>query len=109
MLGASYISRNFPLISGINLLGQAYKSVAFSAGIHDGMLKEKYHSCMGEIGKIAPNIINRDFTATAPLQKWTTDVSQFNFTWESVLICSQMKLFHIIFRQVQICIRLKVC
>ena len=43
--------------------------------------KEKYHSYKGEVGKIAKNIIDRDFTATKPLQKWTTDVSQFNFTW----------------------------
>ncbi len=43
--------------------------------------KEKYHSYQGTIGKIADNIINRDFTTTAPLQKWTTDVSQFNFSW----------------------------
>ena len=43
--------------------------------------KEKYHSYKGEVGKIADNVINRDFSTTAPLQKWTTDVSQFNFTW----------------------------
>ncbi len=43
--------------------------------------KEKYHSYKGEIGKIADNIISRDFSTTAPFQKWTTDVSQFNFTW----------------------------
>ena len=43
--------------------------------------KEKYHSYRGEVGKLADNIINRDFGTTAPLQKWTTDVSQFNFSW----------------------------
>lgn len=43
--------------------------------------KEKYHSYQGKVGKIADNIINRDFGTTAPLQKWTTDVSQFNFSW----------------------------
>ena len=43
--------------------------------------KEKYHSYKGEVGKIADNIINRNFDTTAPLQKWTTDVSQFNFPW----------------------------
>ena len=43
--------------------------------------KEKYHSYKGEVGKIAHNIIDRDFSTTAPLQKWTTDVSQFNFSW----------------------------
>lgn len=25
--------------------------------------------------------MNRDFSITTPLQKWTTDVSQFNFSW----------------------------
>lgn len=43
--------------------------------------KEKYHSYKGEVGKIADNVIDRDFRTTAPLQKWTTDVSQFNFAW----------------------------
>lgn len=43
--------------------------------------KEKYHLYKGNVGKVADNIINRDFKATAPLQKWTTDVSQFNFSW----------------------------
>jgi len=43
--------------------------------------KEKYHSYKGTVGKIADNLINRDFSATAPLQKWTTDVTQFNLPW----------------------------
>jgi len=30
---------------------------------------------------VAANIINRDFTADRPLQKWSTDVSQFTFSW----------------------------
>ena len=28
--------------------------------------KEKYHSYRGEVGKVADNIINRDFSTTAP-------------------------------------------
>ena len=51
------------------------------AGLVGKRPKEKYHSYKGEIGKIADNIIDRDFGTTAPLQKWTTDVSQFNFSW----------------------------
>jgi putative transposase len=38
---------------------------------------KKYHSYRGEIGKIAPNIIQRDFVATEPNQKWTTDITEF--------------------------------
>ena len=51
------------------------------AGLMGKRPKEKYHSYKGEVGKIADNIIDRDFSTTAPLQKWTTDVSQFNFSW----------------------------
>lgn len=43
--------------------------------------KEKYHSYVGEVGKIAENIVKQDFGTTGPLQKWTTDVTQFNFSW----------------------------
>lgn len=50
-------------------------------GLHGKRPKEKYHSYQGEVGKIAENIIDRDFSTTAPLQKWTTDVTQFNFSW----------------------------
>ena len=43
--------------------------------------KEKYHSYKGDVGKVADNIIARDFAASKPLQKWSTDVSQFSFPW----------------------------
>jgi transposase InsO family protein len=39
---------------------------------------KKYRSYKGEVGKIAPNLIQRDFKATAPNQKWTTDVTEFS-------------------------------
>ena len=38
--------------------------------------KQRYRSYKGELGKIAPNVLNRDFKATSPNQKWTTDVTQ---------------------------------
>lgn len=39
---------------------------------------KKYRSYKGEVGKIAPNIIQRDFSATAPNQKWTTDITEIS-------------------------------
>lgn len=53
----------------------------FNLGLKGKRPKKKYHSYKGDIGKKADNIINRDFKATKPNQKWTTDVSQFNFSW----------------------------
>lgn len=55
--------------------------IMHSLGLRAKSPKVKYRSFQGEVGKIAPNIINRDFIATASLQKWTTDISQFNFSW----------------------------
>ena len=43
--------------------------------------KEKYHSYKGEVGKVADNLISRNFHADKPLQKWSTDVSQFSLPW----------------------------
>ena len=38
--------------------------------------KVRYRSYKGEVGKTAPNIINRDFIAERPYQKLATDVTQ---------------------------------
>lgn len=57
-------------------------------GLYGKRPKEKYHSYKGTIGKVADNVINRDFSTTAPLQKWTTDVSQFSFSWGKCYISS---------------------
>ena len=46
---------------------------------------KKYRSYKGEIGKIAPNLINRDFHAEAPNQKWTTDVTEFALLEENFI------------------------
>lgn len=40
--------------------------------------KQKYHSYLGIVGPIADNLIDRNFTASKPNEKWSTDVSQFN-------------------------------
>ena len=39
---------------------------------------KKYHSYKGEVGKIAPNLLNRNFHAQRPNQKWVTDVTEFS-------------------------------
>ena len=38
---------------------------------------KKYRSYKGEVGKVSPNLLNRDFSTTAPNQKWVTDVTEF--------------------------------
>ena len=39
---------------------------------------KRYRSYKGQVGKIAPNLIKRNFKADAPNQKWTTDITEFS-------------------------------
>ena len=45
-------------------------------GLYARKPKLHYRSYKGEVGKIAPNLLQRDFVTNAPNRKWTTDVSQ---------------------------------
>ena len=78
---------------GRNINHKRVQRIMHDMGLIGKRPKEKYHSYKGEVGKIADNIINRDFSATAPLQKWTTDVSQFNFTWGKCYISPILDMY----------------
>ena len=47
---------------------------------------KKYRSYKGEIGKIAPNLLSRDFHAEQPNQKWVTDVTEFSLFGEKLYL-----------------------
>ena len=54
---------------GFNINHKRVQRLMHKSGLLGKCPKEKYHSYLGEVGKIADNIINRDFNTTAPLQK----------------------------------------
>jgi putative transposase len=39
---------------------------------------KRYRSYKGEVGKVAPNLLERDFSTKAPNEKWVTDVTEFS-------------------------------
>ena len=55
---------------------------------------EKYHSYKGEVGTVADNILKRDFRASKPFEKLTTDVTQFKVCDEKVYLSPVMDLFN---------------
>ena len=55
---------------------------------------DKYHSYKGEIGKVADNLLKRDFYAGKPFEKLTTDVTQFKVCDEKVYLSPVMDLFN---------------
>ena len=48
--------------------------------------KRKYSSYKGTVGKIADNLIERDFDAYKPNKKWYTDVTEFNLRGEKIYL-----------------------
>jgi transposase InsO family protein len=54
---------------------------------------KKYRSYRGEVGKIAPDLLGRDFEAAAPNQKWVTDVTEFKLFGQKLYLSSILDLF----------------
>lgn len=55
---------------------------------------KKYKSYKGETGKIAPNLLNRDFAASKPNQKWVTDVTEFSLFGQKLYLSPIMDLYN---------------
>ncbi len=55
---------------------------------------KKYRSYRGQVGQVAPNLIDRDFGATRPNEKWVTDVTEFKVDGQKLYLSSVMDLFN---------------
>jgi len=62
--------------------------------IHGKQRRSKYRSYKGEIGKIAPNILNREFEASEPFEKLATDVTEFNVCDDKVYLSPIIDLYN---------------
>ena len=64
-------------------------------GIHGKRRKnEEYHSYKGEAGKIAKNLLNREFNAENAFEKLATDVTQFKVKDTKVYLSPIMDLYN---------------
>jgi putative transposase len=55
--------------------------------------RKRYNSYQGEQGAVAPNLLNRQFEADAPNQKWVTDVTEFSVGDRKLYLSPIMDLF----------------
>ena len=69
------------LMKNLNLRGKKRKN-------------DKYHSYKGEVGKVADNLLDRNFEASKPFEKLTTDVTQFNVCDDKVYLSPIMDLYN---------------
>ena len=56
--------------------------------------RSKYKSYKGEVGTVAPNILNRKFEATGEYEKLTTDVTEFSVCTEKVYLSPILDLYN---------------
>ncbi|TCN04984.1 transposase InsO family protein [Bacillus sp. BK006] len=55
---------------------------------------KKYRSYRGKTGRIAPNILKRDFEASKPNEKWVTDITEFHLFGEKLYLSPILDLFN---------------
>ena len=79
---------------GIIVNHKKVQKLMVEMGLRGKRKKVKYKSYKGEIGKIAPNVINRDFVATAPNQKWTTDVTEVKIKDKKIYLSPILDMFN---------------
>ena len=55
---------------------------------------KKYRSYKGEVGKIAPNLLQRNFKADKPNQKWTTDITEFAMFGKKIYLSPILDMYN---------------
>ena len=63
-------------------------------GLTCQLRQKRYQSYKGQVGKAAPNLLNRDFSATQPNQKWVTDVTEFLVLGQKIHLSPILDLFN---------------
>jgi putative transposase len=55
---------------------------------------KKYRSYRGNVGRIAPNLLNREFNASKPNEKWVTDVTEFHLFGQKIYFSPILDLYN---------------
>lgn len=63
-------------------------------GLRSMVRPKRYRSYMGSVGKAAPNLLERNFVASRPNQKWATDITEFNTRGEKVYLSPILDLYN---------------
>ena len=63
-------------------------------GLKSLIRRKKYRAYRGNVGRVAPNLLQRQFDAQAPNQKWVTDVTEFNVGGRKLYLSPVMDLYN---------------
>ena len=74
-------------------------------GIYCMVRAKKYSSYKGKIGLVAPNLLNREFDAEHPNEKWVTDVTEFHLFGQKLYLSAILDLYNREIKSYTICHR----
>lgn len=79
---------------GIVLNHKTVRRLMNQMGLKCLVRMKKYRSYRGQVGRIAPNILERDFQASNPNEKWVTDVTEFHLHGEKLYLSLILDLYN---------------
>ncbi|MEH6956594.1 IS3 family transposase, partial [Neobacillus drentensis] len=79
---------------GLKINHKTVRHLMNELGIKCLVRMKKYRSYRGKVGKTAPNILERDFKASKPNEKWVTDVTEFNLHGEKLYLSPILDLYN---------------
>ena len=79
---------------GYSISSKTVRRLMNETGIKCEVRMKKYKSYKGEVGKVAPNLLERDFQAEAPHQKLVTEVTEFHLFGEKIYLSPVLDLYN---------------
>ena len=79
---------------GLCISGKTVLKLMHEEGLRCRIRRKRYNSYVGPVGKSAPNILNREFEATRPMEKLATDVTEFAVAGGKAYLSPVMDLYN---------------
>jgi transposase InsO family protein len=80
--------------SGLLINHKTVQRLMGELGLKSLVRIKRYKSYKGRVGKIAPNVICRNFSASKPNSKWVTDVTEFSVFGEKLYLSPILDLYN---------------
>jgi putative transposase len=78
----------------IKLNHKTVRRLMIEMGLKCLVRMKKYQSYRGNVGTVAPNILDRKFQASKPNEKWVTDVTEFHLYGEKLYLSPILDLYN---------------
>lgn len=79
---------------GFSISGKTVLKLMREEGLRCRIRRKRYDSYRGEEGKVAKNVLDRDFTAEGPMKKLVTDVTEFKVAGGKAYLSPVMDLYN---------------